>query len=146
MMIEINVEEIMEEIRKDILEKGYTNDMLSFEDVKVQESTIDGVRFQMQEMERELSAVNSNYELHFYREYEGNFIKKLIKKVIRKIIKPIIFPICEEQIRYNVAVTRVLNQMNLYIHDLEKGKKELADELETLYVENEKIKSLLEKK
>lgn len=146
MMIEINVEEIMEEIRKDILEKGYTNDMLSFEDIKVQESATDSAKFQMQEMVRELSVVNSNYELHFYREYEGNFIKKLIKKVIRKIIKPIIFPICEEQIRYNVAVTRVLNQMNLYIQDLEKGKKELADELETLYVENEKIKSLLEKK
>lgn len=145
-MIEINVEEIMEEIRKDILEKGYTNDMLSFEDIKVQECAIDSVRFQMQEMARELSVVNSNYELHFYREYEGNFIKNIIKKVIRKIIKPIIFPICEEQIRYNVAVTRVLNQMNLYIQDLEKGKKELADELETLYVENERIKSLLEKK
>ena len=146
MMIEINVEEIMEEIRKDILEKGYTNDMLSFEDIKVQECAIDSARFQMQEMARELSVVNSNYELHFYREYEGNFIKNIIKKVIRKIIKPIIFPICEEQIRYNVAVTRVLNQMNLYIQDLEKGKKELADELETLYVENERIKSLLEKK
>lgn len=36
-MSELNVEKIMEEIREEIKEKGYTNDMLSFSDMIVDE-------------------------------------------------------------------------------------------------------------
>lgn len=126
-MQEINIEEIMQEIREEIKEKGYKESDLSFLDipVKSQNEVRMEEQFSEQRLRELLHLVNVSTDVRYYRNYTGNFFKTFIKKVIRKILAPLLFPLCQEQEQYNSSVTRTLNQMYQYISIQEKRIGEL---------------------
>lgn len=100
-MQEINVEQIMEEIRAEIKAKGYKASDLNFED----EWDITSISKQKNEtlnrLNDLLAQIESTKELHYYSEIKGFFIKRFIKRFTRKMVKFLIFPIVEEQNRFN---------------------------------------------
>lgn len=124
----IDVEKIMEEIRADIKCKGYNNDMLSFSDVYVAPSDT----FQKDVFDENVTDINNQWDIPYYRPIIGNPIKKFIQKVIRKLMKPVSFPVVIDQAEFNSRVASVMNQMKLYIETEQKEKELLIKKIEEL--------------
>jgi hypothetical protein len=130
---QIDVQEIMEKIREEIKEKGYKESDLSFTDIEVKErDEILTNIFDKNEYMHSLSQANAYVNLGFYSTNIGNGIKAVIKKIIRKLIAPIMLPVCERQETYNASSVRTLNQMNLYIRELETKISDLEKEINKL--------------
>lgn len=114
----INVQKIVEEIRKEIEEKGYTEDMLSFHEIPIENELLTD-EFQMSEWKNNLKMANARCQINYYREIPQTGIKKFIKRVIRKLAGFLIIPIIEEQNDFNAYVVRCLNQVDKLIDELD---------------------------
>lgn len=121
-MQQINVEEIIEEIRKEIEEKGYKDDMLSFQEVPVYDEycsdSLDGLLNQMRES--------------FYIEWKRPVapgIKGLLQKTVRKFSGFLIAPVTGEQSNYNYFALKLSEKMYL---EMEEQKKEIEEQRKTL--------------
>lgn len=130
---QIDVQKIMEQIREEIKEKGYKESDLSFSDIEIKEKCeILTNRFDENEYINCLNQANSYASSVFYSINVGNGLKGLIKRVIRRLISPIMVPVCERQEIYNASSVRTLNQMNLYMTELEKRVIDLEKEVDKL--------------
>lgn len=107
----VNIEEIMQGIRKEIKEKGLSADMLSFEDVPYQkpDSAVNGCAADSEEVKNSLVYLNGHYNVQPYKPLGGNALFVFIKKVLRKLMKFYIEPIVNDQNQFNANVVRVLN-------------------------------------
>ena len=123
----INVEKIMEEIRREIQQKGYTREELRFADVEVNVKDVDpGERFQKTELLSQHNFINSNYNNPIGFPITGNPVKVFVQKVIRKLTLFVTYPAFQFQNRFNVGVVRFLNQVTHYINENE-GLREMID-------------------
>lgn len=125
-MEKINIEEIMQEIREEIKEKGYTKDELSFLDVPIKKNDVD--QFNASLLESAMQDISNNKMVDYYAPIEGKSLKAIAKKIVRKLIKPIVYPMCEKQKVYNASVDIAINQLYLYMQD----QKEKISLLETM--------------
>lgn len=143
-MSELNVEKIMEEIRNEIKVKGYTDDMLSFNDITTENFNSNIEKFEQNRFNEELFNLNSIWNVNPNRGIEkkkgikGKCIT-LFKKIIRKCIRFYLSPIVFEQNSFNATTVRLFNLMNLYME--ENGK--LLNEVERLKREQEELKCKL---
>lgn len=129
-MEQINIEKIMEEIRQEIQEKGYTNDMLSFDDITDFDE-------ENKTLEDYFDILNSTWNVQAYRELPGGngLVSKIIvfiKKVLRKLIKFYIEPIVADQDEFNANSVRLLNMINGYININDKKIEILEKEIAQL--------------
>lgn len=153
-MEKIDVEKIMEEIREDIRIKGYTNDMLSFNDVIIEPQIGVNTGFDKVKFNEELYELNNYWNIASNHVITGNKIVLLIKRIIRKCIRFHINPIIEEQNRFNAVVVRSINLLDQYIsqhykeQENEQNKldevsfiirREIKRELSALRTENEML-------
>ena len=144
----INIEEIMAEIKRDIKEKGLSGDMLSFEDVPYRKTPQAGGS-----VSEALEYLNSNYAVQPYKELKGNPVKTLFKKIIRKMMKFYIEPAVEDQNAVNSSIVTVLNGLAENSAEkaaagnemLELRQKELMLRIEKLEKENEELRRALGK-
>ncbi|MCC8136456.1 MAG: hypothetical protein LIO76_00030 [Clostridiales bacterium] len=127
-MSEINIENIMDEIREEIRQKGYTDDMLSFDEIENLEQN--GDQYLEVEYQDILKKMNENYNIAWYRKLEGNPFSRLLKKVVRKLTSFLGVPVVTEQVGFNALVTREFNQLSGYIQsqkdELDKCRQEIA--------------------
>lgn len=127
-MIKIDVEKIMEEIRADIKAKGYTNDLLSFQDVAMDNTTED-TKFNMDEMNHCTHAANVNARVEYYHQIIPHHgLKNLIKIFIRKFLRFLLQPLVEEQNRYNADAVQTINQLTRFVQE-QTGKNEELEEI-----------------
>ena len=83
----IDVSEIMEQIRTEIKEKGYSSDMLSFADVPNDaDSDTSGERFDADMLRANVQYISTHHRVDPYRPLAGNPIAVFFKKVIRKLV------------------------------------------------------------
>lgn len=144
----INIEEIMAEIKREIKEKGLSGEMLSFEDVPYRKTPQAGGS-----VSEALEYLNSNYNVQPYKELKGNALKVFFKKVIRKLTKFYIEPAVEDQNGVNSNIVTVLNSLAenspekaiSKAETLELGQKELMIRIERLEKENEELRKALGK-
>lgn len=130
MVNDINVEDIMEEIRREIIEKGYTNDQLSFSDyneVKKNSQTIDGCL----EILSSSCYVQPHKMLPPEKGISGR-LKRFIKRVIRKLVKFYVEPIVFEQNEFNSNTVMLMNLFHEYIHKNNKKIETMEAEIERL--------------
>lgn len=145
-MGELNVEKIMEEIRSEIREKGYTSDILSFKDVTIEDPGIDTEKFEYDNFNAELFCLNSNWNVNPNRDIvrkpglKGKCVT-IFKKIIRKCIRFYLTPIVFEQDFFNATTVRLFNMLNLYVE--ENGK--LSDEIEELKIEQKALRDEISK-
>ncbi len=129
----VNIEEIMNGIRAEIKEKGYTSDMLSFEDVAnvTKVSIGSSEEFDAEEYSGVVSYLDANSTVAVNIPPKGNFIVIFIKKVIRKLI---IRPVARQQSEYNVYTARAFSLLKGYVESLPSPEKltELANRAEML--------------
>ena len=144
----INIEEIMADIKREIKEKGLSGDMLSFEDVPYRKTPQAGGS-----VKDALGSLNSNYNVQPYKELNGDPLKVLFKKIIRKMTKFYIEPAVEDQNNINSDIVTVLNGLAenspekaiAKAETLELGQKELLLRIEKLERENEELRKALGK-
>ena len=130
----INVEEIMEEIRRDIKEKGYQNDDISFSDVPLSGKylTMDNSNLAAQK----IMLLQARYNVFAYRPLASNrsfgALIVFIKKVIRKMIKFYIEPIVSDQNDVNGLVASGLKDLYLDMEAMERRIRQLEEECQRL--------------
>lgn len=140
----INIEEIMQEIREEIKKNGYTNDMLSFNDITIDETDLKMNKFDKVIFNEELYAMNTSWNIQAYRPLvcTGTIKSKMavfIKKVIRKCIKFYVEPITDEQAAFNANIVRTFNLLDCYISE-NKSSGELQEKIKELLIEQDKLK------
>ena len=129
---QINVESIMKEIKKEIEVKGYTNDLLSFDDVVVDVGAMNVNKFDKIKFNEDIYVANHEWEVNHYRTLQGNKVTVFFKKVIRKLVYFFVEPIVMAQDGFNASIVRMMNQMNCYIEEKDKEIAELKKEIEQL--------------
>ena len=113
----IDIESIMSEIRAEIREAGYTNEMLSFDDVALDEAGFQFDAFDLEEFHKQIYDLNNQWKIQTYRNLNSNAVVSFVKKVIRKCIRFYVDPIVEDQNRLNANLVRTMNLMNCYISE-----------------------------
>ncbi len=132
-MENINIEQIMEEIRAEIKEKGYKESDLSFQDIPVEQKLVAAEQYNAQQLSDSLRVANMYTRVDYYRPITGHGLKTTIKKAIRKILKPLLLPICQNQEQFNAGAVQTMNQMHQYMLLQEKR----IDELEAMLMKKE---------
>jgi methionine biosynthesis protein metW len=122
----INVEEIMQMIRKRIEERGYT-----------EEETIKNFDFSPNEQENDFEYEFNQMHILTDINLEKNIpltpgifskLKLFLKKLVRKLVRPYVKPILEEQVNLNTHIVRVVDS-------LVKKNRELEQKLNTIQIE-----------
>lgn len=138
----IDVEKIMQEIREDIKAKGYTNDMLSFQEVQMQ-SDID-TKFDKNVYKHILHNLNSRNSIPWYREIPQGGIVRFVKKVVRKLCTFIIAPMSDEQNFYNGEVAKQFNQIAGYIQQTDEQLEAYKKNIQLLEQKISKLETEVE--
>ena len=129
---QINVESIMKEIKKEIEVKGYTNVLLSFDDVIVDVGSMNVNKFDKVKFNEDIYVANHEWEVNPYRPLQGGKVTVFFKKAIRKLVYFFVEPIVMAQDGFNASIVRLMNQMNCYIEEKDKEIAELKKEIEEL--------------
>lgn len=126
---QINIEDIMEEIREKVKNKKYSREALDFEFVMKAEAV---KPFDANDFCVALQAIGCNMDLRYDEPIQGKgtFVKKIIKKLNKFYIKPLL----EKQSRTNGDILTIMNQMGDYI--LQADKKMQEYELRIEYLED----------
>lgn len=115
-MKEINIEEIMEEIRQKIESRGYCQDIPAFEDISADVCIADIPGFSEKEFDSYLEQVKAHCEVQYYEPITDGRIKKLIKKIMRKLMSFQLVPMTVQQNTFNSFVLGSLRNVQNYIH------------------------------
>lgn len=123
----INIEEIMKEIRQNIKDRGYDKVPVSFEEIEMKSSVLKiGTGYNSDEFINELEFLDGNCTTSFHVPIAGgNPIFVFIKKVIRKMTRFIVAPLVDFQNAYNVSNLKCMNQVSEYISEMEKYKSRI---------------------
>jgi hypothetical protein len=142
----IQVTEIMESIRAEIKEKGYSSDMLSFADVPSDPESGDfSERFDADMLHGNVQYVNANHRVDPYRPLQGNPVAVFFKKVIRKLVSFYIEPYAAEQSSLNANVAQAQAQIELYIQESRMhSTKVLLERIEALELQQKNSKIAME--
>lgn len=130
-MADINVEEIMGEIREEIREKGYQEDLFCFEDAAVPENAAAADSFDKITFNEELNTLNRIWNVPAHRTTEEGF-KGTVKKIMQKLTRFYITPIVSDLDNVNAVQVRLFNQMRFYIEEQNITIHKMQDEIDTL--------------
>ncbi|MDE6592823.1 MAG: hypothetical protein K2K57_07165 [Oscillospiraceae bacterium] len=106
------VEEIMAQIRQKIKDEGLTADMLSFEDIPLEEKGI--VQFGEycpEELKKSSGYICAHNQTDPYAPIEGSFIKRMVKRILRKLMQFYIIPLVSEQNAFNYHCSNSVGQL-----------------------------------
>lgn len=118
----INIEDIMCQIRASIKEKGIIDEEIDFNQVSSEEEMLPEYLI----MVNNSCNVNSYKNINSHRKVIGKIIV-FIKKAIRKSFSWYINPIVEQQNEFNAFSTRVLNSMNAKFNKIEERMKAIDE-------------------
>lgn len=141
-MENINIEDIMEEIREEIREKGYKDEEIQFKDIIL--SSV-ATPYNMQAYKEELEQMAEDRMVQSYRDVASDrpgigAVVTFFKKLVRRMVCFYIEPIVDDQNKFNEEVTNLLAQaLNKFAEDDEK-----ISELEKQLYECKKRCNLLE--
>jgi len=149
---EINVKEIMDQIRENIRKRNYDGE-INFE--RMNKPFLAHPNQSMEELLKEQAVMNRNwsysadYHLTSHRKFLGRFIV-FGKKVIRKCLRWYMNPVVDHQVYFNATVVRAINQLvnltqyqNHAISELANQQADYGKELLNLRVkQSEKIAQL----
>lgn len=144
--MDINIEKIMDDIRAEIKEKGYTSDMLSFSEVVGAVTTSDNGKFDKAEFNGVVTYLGASNTVPLSMPLKGNPIIVFIKKVIRKLTRVTIRPIAQHQTEYNAYTARAFTMVGNYIEEnSEISKLDLLNKLEVLELKLQTASKEIEK-
>lgn len=149
-MIKIDVEAIMDDIRKNIEERGYVATDLKFADLEEQNKEgleLLGEAFQIDNLSKWIVKMDETKMVQCWRPLYGNPVKVFIKKILRKCMKFYVEPIVEDQNRYNHYTVCALAQVFSKLAENQDGRiKELEEQVEKLSKANEELARQIKEK
>ena len=138
---QVDVEELVADVKREIKDKGYVNNDVMFSDIPVP-FFIDGVTHS-KETETFLEALRVDCTVDAYRPLRSNralgFLIITFRKILRKLMKFYIEPIVDDQNENNKLITTCLH--DLYIDTMNSRNK-----IRALENEINKIKDSLDSK
>ncbi|WP_270816621.1 hypothetical protein [Hungatella effluvii] len=140
-MDEVNIEQIMNEIRNEIQNNGFEDNCPAFDDIAVHKFNV-GI-WDLDEFEDSVLQVNENQYIDPEWKIPSKGIKKIIKLVIRKIVNTYTRPIVDDQNLYNRNLQSSINMIYSYIVENEKYKKRQQRMMEHMEEENLVLKRQL---
>lgn len=131
--MDINIERIMDDIRAEIKEKGYTADMLSFSDVTGVTRFNEYGEFNVNEYNDVVAQLKCTAMVPLSAPVKGNPIVAFLKKLIRRFTRVAIRPVAEHQTEYNANSARALAMLGDYIRqNTADATAPLLEKIETL--------------
>ncbi len=136
-MEKINVEQIMQEIRAEIKEKGLETDLPAFKDIpfSIDSQGANG------DIDQVIERLGMESTIEYYYDMPKG-IRSIVKKVIRRSIHFVFFPVLASQNRFNADVAY---SMRMLRRNEKTNRKELLERLEKLERENRILKRKLGK-
>ncbi|MDR0558060.1 MAG: hypothetical protein LBG43_09420 [Treponema sp.] len=138
----IDIEKILADIRKEIKEKGYENDMPGF-DVSFDNdfaSVFSGVDlFAPADVWQDIENLYKHWEIVLYEPLRGNPLSVFVKRCVRKLMHFLLEPIVFEQRLFNASVVRIIVKIKDFMDANARVESRIAD-LELFlkkYIENE---------
>ena len=130
--MEVNIESVMNEIRAEIREKGYTSDMLSFKEVVSVTPVATGTP-SLEDLQGAIVYLNDSYYILESIPVTGNIFVRFIKKILRKLLRFYVKPIVMSQNDFNALCVRAFNDLNAYVSEASKtNMSELENKLNIL--------------
>lgn len=132
--MEVNVLEIMKQIRKDIKEKDSSFYELSFNDVAAIseiEVNCDTVPLN-HEFEHHLYEMNQTWNICWEDDTHAKGLKRSIKKMVRRMFRFIVVPMYERQKYFNAEGVRAMNSITNEIRKQRVELEQLQKEIDTL--------------
>ena len=119
---EVNVEQIMREIRMKIQMDEELENLPTFEDIPIRgevagaeeaepDIEMQCAQLDLSRIEGSLQYINAGYDIPYYWSFGPAGIKTFLKRVVRKLAKCLIPPILEKQNRFNAHVVNCLNAL-----------------------------------
>lgn len=126
-MQEINVEQIMKEIREDAAGKGMDKIPLKFADVSLADSCLEmPERLDSTTLQKEIVNLNALWDTSLAIETRSNSrLKLFVKKILNKMVMLVMRPNIVAQTIFNSSVVSIMNQINCLVAENEEMKKEL---------------------
>lgn len=140
---DINIEDIMDQIRKNIKERGMLDEELPALE-KLRELNNNSEIFSISDLKENIALNNMRWNINIdttiqsHKKILGKLIV-LIKRAIRKSIRWFIKPIVEQQVEFNSSVTRTLNEVNRFINQSQKDAQVKKQDISKLYDEISRI-------
>lgn len=135
-VIQINVEDIMKEIRQNIADRGETPAILSFDestvDSECEAGYLSSAKFCATELSKEIHKARQEHNINYYQMIPAGGVKSFIKRSIRKVIAFVVLPLRDAQNQYNAHVVRALTQLEAYTRvdtEMPAKQEELIEKL-----------------
>lgn len=139
----VNIEQIIEEIRNEIKEKGLEKEILDFDEIPCTAvpGPVSSERepFDSDDFVLNVARMNQTYQLHYFRPLAGSRTARFVKRVIRKLAKFLLLPLSDEQTAFNSFAVRTENQVRNYIlaqDEKDRQIEELTNRVAALEKEN----------
>ena len=119
--MEIDVEQIMQEIRDELKTKNDWVDLPPFESVpiRVQDGGEAAVTDSTQsDFAQEVDAMNRSWELHYAWPLSPNPVRRFVQRVIKRILKFLFLQIMWQQTEFNAHTVRAMNWTKNTVDDL----------------------------
>ena len=127
-VVAVNVEEIMQGIRKQLRMESDLESMPVFQDIPIRGCDMhavnegDAAQLEKDEIEAAMENINSSHSILYYWEFTGNRLKVFLKRVVRRLAKCLLLPIVEKQNELNANLVCCIN-------NLHRENRELSDRL-----------------
>lgn len=146
--LEVNIEEIIQEIRREIREKGYKETDLSFSDIPmpaVQQPSAFSPEHMEEDLQNILDHLNANHLHDIMLPFQSsNPAASVIKKIIQKMVRFLFYPVLAQQNTVNSNVVSALNILAAKA-EMESGAEqviaELQERVKVLEAEVDRLKS-----
>lgn len=119
--MEVNIEAVMDEIRAEIKEKGYTPDMLSFKDVASVALASAEKESAVEDLRGAVVCISDAYLVPESVPVTGNVIVRFIKKIFRKLLRFYVKPIVMSQNEFNALCLRAFKDISAYVDEAAKN-------------------------
>lgn len=140
---EINIEAIMEQIRKSSRTKKY-QDKVKLDDVVIDTNDLSVSEFDAYKLENDVFALNGVWRINVYGKLTGGRIKVFFKRICRRMVLFFIEKLFDDQNCFNAQTTRVINEMNLFVSETDEKIAALKKEIVELNNEVQMLRSVVE--
>lgn len=127
-MKSINVDGILNDVRKDIKERQLEDTEIQFSDIILVNSAVAST-YSKQEFIGSLERASDNVTVASYRPLHGNFISKFIKKINRRLIAFYIESIVDDQNEFNKYTFQAMSMLPEKIEATDDIIKALEDKV-----------------
>lgn len=140
---DIDMKDIMSEIRNEIKEKDLKNDIVSFDTIEIDNSEIQPeMVYSEQSLKDSLGFIITHRMVNQSFGISGNKIIRTIRRVIRRVTAFHVGHLFNQQNDFNFHLSNAVLQLNNYNEEL-SAKRPLEERLEVLERENKILKTRL---